>query len=190
MSDNMASSDSPEEANPENTDQPRNEAEVIASLEHVLAEANRQQDYRRHQVDTSVQLSMQLIGFASLTSPFTALASVQIQWLKYIALFFLFLAVIFGLIDIFNPVRGENELPVGKMRHEACTKSLQSVLLYQIDNKTGNESKARATKTGAFVGLKADTCSWARPCCVPRSLSLITARSLIGHNNYFDYFCA
>ena len=144
MSDNMASSDSPEEANPENTDQPRNEAEVIASLEHVLAEANRQQDYRRHQVDTSVQLSMQLIGFASLTSPFTALASVQIQWLKYIALFFLFLAVIFGLIDIFNPVRGENELPVGKMRHEACTKSLQSVLLYQIDNKTGNESKARA----------------------------------------------
>jgi len=62
MSKNMASSDSAEEPNPEDTDQPRDEAEVITSLEYVLAEANRQQDYRRHQVDTSVQLSMQLIG--------------------------------------------------------------------------------------------------------------------------------
>ena len=67
MSKNMASSDSAEEPNPEDTDQPRDEAEVITSLEYVLAEANRQQDYRRHQVDTSVQLSMQLIGFGGST---------------------------------------------------------------------------------------------------------------------------
>lgn len=42
MSKNMASSDSAEEPNPEDTDQPRDEAEVITSLEYVLAEANRQ----------------------------------------------------------------------------------------------------------------------------------------------------
>lgn len=41
MSKNMASSDSAEEPNPEDTDQPRDEAEVITSLEYVLAEANR-----------------------------------------------------------------------------------------------------------------------------------------------------
>lgn len=45
MSKNMASSDSAEEPNPEDTDQPRDETEVITSLEYVLAEANRQQDY-------------------------------------------------------------------------------------------------------------------------------------------------
>lgn len=144
MPKNMASSDSAEEPNPEDTDQPRDEAEVITSLEYVLAEANRQQDYRRHQVDTSVQLSMQLIGFASLTSPFTALAAVHVECLKYVALFFLFGAVAIGLIDIFNPSRSEDELPLKKLRDEACIKSMQSVLLYQIDNKVENEKRARA----------------------------------------------
>lgn len=54
MSNNVASSDSAEKAKPEDTDQPRDEEEVVAPLESALAEANRQQDYRRHQVDTSV----------------------------------------------------------------------------------------------------------------------------------------
>lgn len=143
MSNNVASSDSAEEPNPKDTDQPRDEAKVVASLEYVLAEANRQQDYRRHQIDTSVQLSMQLIGFASLTSPFTALATVHVECLKYVALFFLFGAVAIGLINIFNPSRSEDELPLEELRDEACIKSMQSVLLYQIDNKVGNEKRAR-----------------------------------------------
>ena len=46
MSNNVVSSDSAEDPNSKDTDQPRDEAEVVASLEYVLAEANRQQDYR------------------------------------------------------------------------------------------------------------------------------------------------
>lgn len=154
MSNNVVSSDSAEDPNSKDTDQPRDEAEVVASLEYVLAEANRQQDYRRHQVDTSVQLSMQLIGFASLTSPFTALATVHVECLRYIAVVFLFGAVTIGLIDIFNPNRGEDELPLEKMRNEACVKSLQSVLLYQIDNKIKNESIARADENKRIRWIK------------------------------------
>ncbi|MCH9275663.1 hypothetical protein JS533_005165 [Bifidobacterium amazonense] len=135
--------DEPAEAKP---DQPENEAEVIASLESVLAEVNRQRDYRRKQVDTSVQLSRQLIGFASLTSPFAALSSVHVQWLKYVALFLLALAVAVGLIDICDPKRGEEELPLDRLRNDACSKSRKSVLLYQIDNLTANEAKARAAE--------------------------------------------
>lgn len=154
MSNNVASSDSAEKAKPEDTDQPRDEAEVVASLESVLAEANRQQDYRRHQVDTSVQLSMQLIGFASLTSPFTALAVVHVECLKYVALVFLFGAVAIGLIDIFNPSRSEDEIPLEKLRDEACIKTMQSVLLYQIDNLVGNEKKARADEDKRIRWIK------------------------------------
>ena len=142
------------EANPEDSDRPRNEEEIIASLECVLNEVNRQQDYRRHQVDTSVQLSRQLIGFVSLTSPFTALATVQVQWLRCVALILLAVAVAFGLIDIFNPVRGEDELPLGKLRVDACAKSKRSVILYQIDNKIENEAKARADEDKRIRWIK------------------------------------
>lgn len=119
------------------------ESEVIESLGYVLDEVNRQQEYRRHQVDTSVQLSLQLVGFASLTSPLTAISNVQVQWLKYVALFSLFIAVIIGLLDIFNPRRKDYELPLQILRDNACIKSKKSVILYQIDNKIENEKKAR-----------------------------------------------
>ena len=56
----------------------------------------------------------------------------------------MFGAVAIGLIDIFNPSRSEDELPLKKLRDEACIKSMQSVLLYQIDNKVENEKRARA----------------------------------------------
>lgn len=154
MSDNTELSDSLEEENSKNPDQSKNEAEAISSLELVLAEINRQQDYRRHQVDTSVQLSSQLIGFASLTSPFTALSTVQVPWLKYVALMCLVCAIAFGLIDIFNPTRVEDELPVGKLRDEACVKDMRFILLYQIDNKIENEKKSRADEDKRIRWIK------------------------------------
>ncbi|GGI12532.1 hypothetical protein GCM10007377_01430 [Galliscardovia ingluviei] len=123
--------------------QASSELEVIESLTYVLDEANRQQEYRRHQVDTSIQLSLQLIGFASLTSPLTAISNVQVQWLKYVALLCIFFAVIIGLFDIFNPRRIDYELPLQILRDDACIKSKKSVILYQIDNKIENEKKAR-----------------------------------------------
>lgn len=138
----------------EDSDRPRNEAEVIASLECVLNEVNRQQDYRRHQIDMSVQLSRQLIEFASLASPLTALATAQVQWLKYVALILLAIAVALGLIDIFNPAHGEDELPLNKLRDDACAKSKYSVLLYQIDNKIENEAKARVDEDKRIRWIK------------------------------------
>lgn len=154
MSDKATLSNSSEKKTPANHNLPKDSTEVIASLKLVLAEANHQQDYRRHQVDTSVQLSLQLIGFASLTSPFTAMATVQVQWLKYAALFFLTCAITFGLIDLFNPARSENEIPLRKLRDEACVKSLQSVLLYEIDNKIENEKKARTDEDNRIRWIK------------------------------------
>lgn len=153
MSDNVSTSES-EDENSENSDCAKDETEVIDSLTYVLSEVNRQQDYRRHQVDTSVQLSLQLIGFASLTSPFTALTSVHVHWLKHIALALLAIAVSVGLIDIFNPTRSEDELPLGKLRDAACVRSKKSILLYQIDNKIANEKKARTDENNRIRWIK------------------------------------
>lgn len=59
-----------------------------------------------------------------------------------------------GLIDIFNPSRSEDEIPLEKLRDEACIKTMQSVLLYQIDNKVGNEKKARADEDKRIRWIK------------------------------------
>lgn len=153
MKDEKENTDTDKSAKTE-LDQPADKAEVASSLELVLAEANRQRDYRRKQADTSVQLSRQLIGFASLTSPFAALSSVHVQWLKYVALLLLACAVAVGLIDLCNPSRGEEELPLGRLRNDACSKSRMSVLLYQIDNLTANEAKARTSEDKRIRWIK------------------------------------
>lgn len=63
-------------------------------------------------------------------------------------------AITFGLIDLFNPARSENEIPLRKLRDEACVKSLQSVLLYEIDNKIENEKKARTDEDNRIRWIK------------------------------------
>ncbi|WEV65622.1 hypothetical protein [Bifidobacterium sp. ESL0764] len=124
---------------------------VVESLEDVLTELRHQQDFRRHQVDISIQQSQQLIGFASLTSALISLSTVQAEWCKWVRIFslvFLLLAIGIGVFDLCKPGRNEKQPAIKELRDKAAEfgenkNRREDVLLDLIDNISEDEKNAR-----------------------------------------------